>query len=128
MAGERAQERPWAVAVMRGLDAARGLLTRRPLRGWPVVAGAYVVADPSAPVAVCTLTDTDLIGGTADLPGVAIAGRVHTANLGIEKIISNVTANPTCGSCCCAGPTRRCFTPGRHCGRSPSTGCPLIAG
>jgi tetrahydromethanopterin S-methyltransferase subunit A len=31
----------------------------------------------------------------AALPGVAIAGRVYTANLGIEKIIANVIENPT---------------------------------
>jgi tetrahydromethanopterin S-methyltransferase subunit A len=31
----------------------------------------------------------------AMLPGVAIAGRVYTANLGIEKVITNVTENPT---------------------------------
>lgn len=28
------------------------------------------------------------------MPGVAIAGRVFTANLGVEKIILNITANP----------------------------------
>lgn len=61
---------------------------------WPVVAGTYVVGDPTASVAVCTLTDNDLIEAAARLPGVAIAGRVFTANLGLEKIILNITANP----------------------------------
>lgn len=88
-------ERPWAVAVMRGLTAARAVLARRPGgRRWPVLPGAYRVADPSAPVAVCTLTDDDLVEAAATLPGVAVAGRLYTANLGIEALVVNVTANP----------------------------------
>jgi tetrahydromethanopterin S-methyltransferase subunit A len=61
---------------------------------WPVVPGAYAVGDPSAPVAICTLTDNALFPALAQLPGVAIAGRLNTANLGIEDLIVNVTANP----------------------------------
>jgi tetrahydromethanopterin S-methyltransferase subunit A len=61
---------------------------------WPVVPGAYAVGDPAAPVAICTLTDDALYPALARLPGVAIAGRVNTANLGIEDLIVNVTANP----------------------------------
>ncbi|HEX6062440.1 MAG TPA: hypothetical protein VF001_10255, partial [Candidatus Limnocylindria bacterium] len=45
-------------------------------------------------VAICTLTDDALYGTLARLPGVAIAGRLNTANLGIEDLIVNVTANP----------------------------------
>ena len=97
-------ERPWAVGVMRRLDLLRsvvgGYWLRRVFRrvtgraDWPVVAGAYAIGDPAAPVAVCTLTSNELIGPAARLPGVAIAGRVYTANLGIEKIVENVIANP----------------------------------
>jgi tetrahydromethanopterin S-methyltransferase subunit A len=61
---------------------------------WPVVPGAYAVGDPTAPVAICTLTDDTLFPALARLPGVAIAGRLNTANLGIEDLIVNVTANP----------------------------------
>jgi tetrahydromethanopterin S-methyltransferase subunit A len=61
---------------------------------WPVVPGAYAVGDPIAPVAICTLTDDALYPALARLPGVAIAGRLNTANLGIEDLIVNVTANP----------------------------------
>ena len=61
---------------------------------WPVVPGAYAVGDPTAPVAICTLTDDALFPALARLPGVAIAGRLNTANLGIEDLIVNVTANP----------------------------------
>ena len=60
---------------------------------WPVVPGAYAVGDPAAPVAICTLTDDALFPSLATLPGVAIAGRLNTANLGIEDLIVNVTAN-----------------------------------
>lgn len=60
---------------------------------WPVVPGAYALGDPLAPVAVCTLTDDALYPEAAALPGVAIAGRLNTANLGIEDLLANVTAN-----------------------------------
>jgi tetrahydromethanopterin S-methyltransferase subunit A len=62
---------------------------------WPVLPGAYKVGDPSAPVAVCTLTSNELIATLSNQPGVAIAGRGYSANLGLEKIITNITANPS---------------------------------
>ena len=61
---------------------------------WPVVPGAYAVGDPTSPVAICTLADDALFPALARLPGVAIAGRLNTANLGVEDLIVNVTANP----------------------------------
>jgi tetrahydromethanopterin S-methyltransferase subunit A len=61
---------------------------------WPRLPGAYAVGDPHAPVAVCTLASNDLFASLARLPGVAIAGRVYSANLGIERMIANVIANP----------------------------------
>lgn len=92
----RMPERLWAVRMMRNLEGLRRLpgRFRRPRSDWPVLPGSYIVADPAGPVAVCTLTDEHLMRSLARLPGVAIAGRLHTANLGIEKIITNVTANP----------------------------------
>ncbi|MCF7989983.1 MAG: hypothetical protein K9M02_06035 [Thiohalocapsa sp.] len=93
-----------AVRMFRRLDAARDLITAGPLRrrlrshgdipGWPAVAGEYVVGDASASVAVCTLSSRDLIEPVAALPGVAIAGRLITVNLGIERMLTNVIANP----------------------------------
>lgn len=62
---------------------------------WPVVPGAYVVGDRLGPVAICTLTSNALFAPLATLPEVAIAGRAYSANLGIEKMVSNVTANPS---------------------------------
>ena len=56
--------------------------------------GAYVFGDSDAPVAVCTLTSESLIEPLAPVAGVAIAGNVYTANLGIERIVVNVTSNP----------------------------------
>jgi tetrahydromethanopterin S-methyltransferase subunit A len=102
MTGE--PERPGALAVMRGIGAAGQVLTLRAVRrairraagrpAWPVHPGSYVIGDPSSSVAVCTLSDAGLAEGAAVLPGVAIAGRLYTANLGIERVIGNVTANP----------------------------------
>jgi tetrahydromethanopterin S-methyltransferase subunit A len=71
----------------------RLLQQKRGIRTWPVVPGAYVLGDPLAPVAVCALTSPELLSPLAHLPGVAIAGRVVTPNLGIEHIIRNVTTN-----------------------------------
>ena len=61
---------------------------------WPVVAGSYEVGDPAGSVAVCALTSEELLAPLAHLPGVAIAGKVYTANLGIERIVLNIAANP----------------------------------
>jgi tetrahydromethanopterin S-methyltransferase subunit A len=62
---------------------------------WPVLPGSYKVGDPSAPVAVCTLTSNELFAPLSNQPGVAIAGRGYSANLGLDKIITNITANPS---------------------------------
>ena len=62
---------------------------------WPAVAGTYKIGDPKGSVAVCALTSEMLVGSIAGLPGVAIAGIVQTANLGIERIIQNVSSNPS---------------------------------
>jgi tetrahydromethanopterin S-methyltransferase subunit A len=61
---------------------------------WPVIKGTYIVGDPAAPVAVCALTSEHLMAPLAQVPGVAIAGKVYTANQGLERILSNITANP----------------------------------
>lgn len=61
---------------------------------WPVMPGTYQVGDPNGPFAVCALTSERLISPLVSVPGVAIAGMVYTANLGITRIIVNVTSNP----------------------------------
>lgn len=80
---------------------------------WPAIAGSYQVGDPQAPVAVCALTSEDLIAPLARLPGVAIAGKVYTANLGIERIVVNVTANPAIRFFLICGKDSPLFHPGQ---------------
>ena len=64
--------------------------------GWPPLPGEYQVARYQAPVAVCTLTDSELTHtlSTAAAPDLAIVGPLQTENLGIERLIQNVLANP----------------------------------
>jgi tetrahydromethanopterin S-methyltransferase subunit A len=120
MTGE--PERPGAVAVMRGISATGQALTLRAVRravrraagkpAWPVHPGGYTVGNRSSSVAVCTLSDAGLAARAAALPGVAIAGRLHTANLGIERIIGNVTSNPNIRFLLLCGRDSPLFQPG----------------
>jgi len=97
-------ERAIAVRMIRRMETAKDWLRGGPVRrgarrmtggsDWPPVPGAYFVGDPAGTVAICTLTSNDLMEPCARIPGVAIAGRIYTVNLGVEKIIRNVTANP----------------------------------
>jgi tetrahydromethanopterin S-methyltransferase subunit A len=65
-------------------------------RGWPPLPGAYQVLRYQAPVAVCTLTSEDLAVAVAKEAGpeIALVGIMHTENLGLERLIQNVLANP----------------------------------
>jgi tetrahydromethanopterin S-methyltransferase subunit A len=65
-------------------------------RGWPPLPGSYRVLRYQAPVAVCTLTNDGLANAVAELyePGLSIVGTLQTENLGIERLIQNVLANP----------------------------------
>jgi len=80
---------------------------------WPVLAGTYHVGDPQAPVAVCVLTTQRLMAPLAQLPGVAIAGGVYTANHGIERIVVNITANPAIRFLLLCGKEAALFRPGQ---------------
>jgi tetrahydromethanopterin S-methyltransferase subunit A len=92
------------VRMVHGMSILSDWLTAGPLRRsirkatghgtWPSVPGAYLVGDRTGSIAICTLSNNKLMAPLAALPGVAIVGRVYTANLGIEKIITNVTDNP----------------------------------
>lgn len=64
--------------------------------GWPPLPGEFRVLRYRAPVAICTLNDADLVERLVrHAPeGLAIVGTLHTENLGIERIIRNVLANP----------------------------------
>ena len=65
-------------------------------RGWPPLPGAYTLLRYRAPVAVCTLTDEDLppqiVAGVGE--EIALVGTLHTENLGIERLVRNMNANP----------------------------------
>lgn len=58
---------------------------------WPVTSGDYLIGDINSNVAVVTLA-TDY--KTLNLKNYAICGTCFTENFGIEKIITNVLANP----------------------------------
>ena len=72
------------------------------IQNWPLETGDFVVGDSSSPVAIISLgsnMNDDLVDA-----GAAISGPLHTENLGIEKVVANVIANPNirfviiCGS------------------------------
>lgn len=69
---------------------------RQEREGWPPLPGDYSVIRYGAPVAVCTLNSSELAKALADsrTEGVAVVGSMHTENLGIERVIKNVIANP----------------------------------
>ena len=75
--------------------------------------GTYQVGDPKGPVAVCALTSEKLMGPLASVPGVAIAGMVYTANLGITRIIVNITSNPAIRFLLICGRDSALFKPGQ---------------
>lgn len=64
--------------------------------GWPPLPGDYSVLRFAASVAVCTLNSDALAKGLAARApeGLAIVGTMRTENLGIERVIRNVLANP----------------------------------
>jgi len=61
---------------------------------WPIVHGRYVVGNPARSVAICTLASTDLVDQIGARDEVAIVGRLYTLNLGLEKLVWNIIANP----------------------------------
>jgi tetrahydromethanopterin S-methyltransferase subunit A len=68
-------------------------------RNWPVVAGDYVAtcAGLDCPVAVSTLASAALADELARRAprGLCIVGKTETENIGIDKVVKNVVANPT---------------------------------
>lgn len=62
------------------------------LQNWPPVEGRYKKGNPQSPVAVCTNATVE--GIELDMEKVALIGKCVTENIGIEKIIQNIVANP----------------------------------
>jgi tetrahydromethanopterin S-methyltransferase subunit A len=66
------------------------------IAAWPPHPGDYVLGNPAGTVAICTLSNRDLPVSliAAGEPAVAIAGRCDTENIGVEKVVLNLLANP----------------------------------
>jgi tetrahydromethanopterin S-methyltransferase subunit A len=64
--------------------------------GWPPLTGNFTVLGYQRPVAICTLNSEGLWTEVADARpnNTAIVGMLNTENLGIERLIHNLTANP----------------------------------
>lgn len=62
------------------------------LKNWPPVEGRYVSGNKKSPIAVCTNATVE--GVKVDMKKVAIVGKCVTENIGVEKIIQNIVANP----------------------------------
>lgn len=79
------------------------MLKVKPAAEYPPEPGRYVRGNDYSPVAVCIILDTfdfaippilsELVLRSIDA-GAAIAGMLQTENIGIEKIICNIVANP----------------------------------
>lgn len=63
---------------------------------WPPYPGDYLLGNAEGRVAVCTLSNRDLPRRliAAAEPALAIAGRCDTENIGVEKVVLNLLANP----------------------------------
>ncbi len=79
--------------------------TKNTKDSWPYIPGKYFVHDVTAPVAVTTLGSVALAKDVsqANPEGLCIVGKVETENIGIEKIIKNILANPAIQYLICAG-------------------------
>ncbi len=62
------------------------------LTNWPEVEGRFYVGNKNSSVAVCTNATVE--GIDLDMEKVAICGKCVTENIGIERIVQNVVANP----------------------------------
>ena len=79
------------------------MLKVKPPDGYPPENGRYVRGNDYSPVAVCVILDTfdfaippdlnELVMCAADT-GAALSGMLQTENIGLEKMICNIVANP----------------------------------
>jgi tetrahydromethanopterin S-methyltransferase subunit A len=64
-----------------------------PSRGEPpAIVGDVVFGAADSPIAVCTLGSRALLPALAGRPEIAVAGRVFTENVGIERMVQNLAA------------------------------------
>ncbi|MEM2346446.1 MAG: tetrahydromethanopterin S-methyltransferase subunit A [Archaeoglobaceae archaeon] len=64
-----------------------------PAAGWPKIKGEYIVGDPKSCVVVATL-GSHLDEKKLIEAGAGMAGICKTENIGIEKMVANIVANP----------------------------------
>ncbi len=83
---------------------------------WPVEQGEYIVGQKAASVAISTLGSDELPSAlitTLGKEGLAIVGKTHTENIGIEKIIKNTVTNPDIRFLILCGKDTRGHMPGQ---------------
>jgi tetrahydromethanopterin S-methyltransferase subunit A len=56
----------------------------------PSIVGDVVFGSMKSPVAVCTLASRAMLAALAGRPEIAVAGRVYTENVGVERMIQNL--------------------------------------
>ena len=61
----------------------------------PSIVGDVVSGSIASPVAVCTLGSRSLLPAFAGRPEIAVAGRVFTENVGVERMVQNLVAFKT---------------------------------
>jgi tetrahydromethanopterin S-methyltransferase subunit A len=74
----------------------KGHASHSAVPSWPPHPGDYVLGNPDGTVAICTLSNRDLSLRLIAVgePALAIAGRCDTENIGVEKVVLNLLANP----------------------------------
>jgi len=84
--------------------------------GWPVEQADVLVVDLSQAVALCTLGDLELARTVAGHghPRLAAVGPMATENIGVEKLVRNVVANPAIGAVVLVGPETGGSAPTGH--------------
>ena len=79
------------------------MLKVKPPDGYPPEEGRYVRGNDYSPVAVCVILDTFDFAIPAELnelvmagvdSGAALSGMLQTENIGLEKVVCNIVANP----------------------------------
>src|SRR5580692_8280901 len=87
---------PGAGGIKSAVASSNRCASSSAIAAWPPQPGHYVLGNLEGSVAICTLSNRDLPVRliAAGEPAVAIAGRCDTENIGIEKIVLNLLANP----------------------------------
>jgi tetrahydromethanopterin S-methyltransferase subunit A len=63
-----------------------------PVSERPSIVGDVVFGGMDSPVAVCTLASRSMLAALAGRPEIAVAGRVYTENVGVERMVQNLAA------------------------------------